>query len=301
MAKKIIIVAVLLLFARPATFGQIRLENSILWEIFHVNEPANSSYIYGAIHIQDKRVFQFGDSLMICLKKCSHYAGEVVIDAKTANAIAKQALLPKNQSLKQLIGVQDYGKLKKYLRKHNSGMYTLFINRVKPMFALGILEQASLPKDYSQILDDYLQQEAKKNKMEVVGLETMQEQMNAIDKISLDMQVTMLKDALDSVDFKPSVVGNSLNDMLDKYLSQDIEALRIATEDTTMVGQIEFKEHLISNRNRIMTDRLIELMKSHKVFVGVGAAHLGGEDGIIKLLMAKGYRLRPVNSPFKNN
>lgn len=299
--RNLAIIYLFLVFEILPLVGQTTLTGSLLWEITSPKASENTSYLFGTIHVQDRRVFEYGDSLMLCFKRCTHYAGEVVIDAKSANAIARQALLPKSQSLKKLIGTKDYNKLKSYLRANKMGMYGIFINRVKPMFAMGIMEQASLPKDYPQILDDYLQREARENKMEVVGLETMQEQMDAIDKIPIDLQTTMLKNALDSIDLGKATTQSDFDELLQQYLKQNINALSALAEDTSLLGQSEFKEHLISNRNAVMADRLAVLIKEHKTFAGVGAAHLGGSDGIINLLIAKGFRLRPINNPFKKS
>jgi uncharacterized protein YbaP (TraB family) len=36
------------------------------------------------------------------------------------------------------------------------------------------------------------------------------------------------------------------------------------------------------------------LIKSKPTFIGVGAAHLGGEKGLIRLLRSRGYDVRPI-------
>ncbi|MBU3736411.1 MAG: TraB/GumN family protein, partial [Methylobacterium sp.] len=51
---------------------------------------------------------------------------------------------------------------------------------------------------------------------------------------------------------------------------------------------------LIDRRNALMATRIIERMGEGKLFVAVGAAHLPGEQGIVRRLRAAGYRLTPL-------
>jgi uncharacterized protein YbaP (TraB family) len=43
-----------------------------------------------------------------------------------------------------------------------------------------------------------------------------------------------------------------------------------------------------------MADRIDLLMKKQSIFIAVGAAHLGGEEGLVNLLKRKGYTLKEI-------
>jgi hypothetical protein len=52
---------------------------------------------------------------------------------------------------------------------------------------------------------------------------------------------------------------------------------------------------LIVKRNYKITSKLDSLLKTKKsLFCAVGAGHLAGSDGLIRMLRSKGYRLRPI-------
>ena len=51
---------------------------------------------------------------------------------------------------------------------------------------------------------------------------------------------------------------------------------------------------LITDRNKNMADRIDLLMKKQSIFIAVGAAHLGGEEGLVNLLKRKGYTLKEI-------
>ncbi len=56
-----------------------------------------------------------------------------------------------------------------------------------------------------------------------------------------------------------------------------------------------FDEKFLYRRNEIQANSIDSILKSNSsLFVGVGAAHLPGNRGVIELLRKKGYNLRPV-------
>ena len=277
--------------------GQELLQKSLLWEISNQNR-VEKSYLYGTIHVQDQRVFAFGDSVMICFEHCQQYAGEIVTENMDAKAFAPQLLLPKGQSLKELIGKKYFKKIKIHLRQHRMGIYGLVINKMKPFMVMALLSQANLPKEKSLVLDDYLQQMARKKNMQVVGLESVAEQMDAVNKIPLDKQVTMLKMTIDSLSNSKQAIDHGYEDMLKIYLDQDIEQLQAFAESDDDGLSTEFVTHVLLDRNNRMAERIVDLIKIKRTFVGVGAAHLAGKAGIIALLKLKGYTLRPIAVTF---
>ena len=278
--------------------GQELLQKSLLWEISYPSS-AEKSYLYGTIHVQDQRVFGFGDSVMICFDNSQQYAGEIVIENMDAKALAPQLLLPKGKSLKDLIGKKYLKKIKVHLRQHRMGMYGLVINKMKPFMVMAFISEANLPKDKSVVLDDYLQQLARKKKMQVVGLEMVSEQMDALNKIPLQKQVTMLKLTVDSLSKSMQTKDHGYEDMLKIYLDQDIEQLQAFAESDDVEGlSTEFVTHVLLERNNRMAERIVDLIKIKPTFIGVGVAHLAGKEGIIALLKLKGYSLRPIAVTF---
>src|SRR5690606_3452955 len=56
-----------------------------------------------------------------------------------------------------------------------------------------------------------------------------------------------------------------------------------------------FDEKFLYQRNDIQANGIDSILRSGlSLFVGVGAAHLPGERGVIEILRARGYQLRPV-------
>ena len=80
--------------------------------------------------------------------------------------------------------------------------------------------------------------------------------------------------------------------MMKYYTKGDLENLLIFSNDTEM--GTEFERALIIDRNHRMADRMVPLMEAQSTFVGVGALHLPGEEGVINLLRKKGYSVQAL-------
>ena len=81
--------------------------------------------------------------------------------------------------------------------------------------------------------------------------------------------------------------------LIDVYLSQDIEKIYEFTTKSAMSSE-EFEEEMLTNRNMNWIKPIQKIIKKNKAFIAVGAAHLGGPNGVVELLRQKGYTLTPV-------
>ena len=55
-------------------------------------------------------------------------------------------------------------------------------------------------------------------------------------------------------------------------------------------------EKLVDKRNINWINQLPNLMKESSCFVAVGALHLGGKNGLIKLLEKEGYKVKAITN-----
>jgi uncharacterized protein YbaP (TraB family) len=80
------------------------------------------------------------------------------------------------------------------------------------------------------------------------------------------------------------------HDLIKDYQAQNIEALY----QKSAADKWEYK-FLVVDRNRAWMGKLCKLIHSQPTFVAVGAAHLAGPEGLIQLLIEKGYEVQPVH------
>jgi uncharacterized protein YbaP (TraB family) len=81
--------------------------------------------------------------------------------------------------------------------------------------------------------------------------------------------------------------------LADLYRAQDLEGLRSFVLNST-VEYGRYNEALLAQRNTTWIPRLLRFARNKSTFFAVGAGHLPGEDGVIALLRAEGYKVTPV-------
>ena len=192
------------------------------------------------------------------------------------------------KKLKDIMNESDYQIFSKYFKKI-SGMDVAMFGSAKPMvylsFALMKSAGCPMPKSY----EEYFVKEAKAEKKEVFGLETIEDQVAVMDRATTEQQVGWLMDAV-----KETENGNAIyNQMIDLYKKQDIEALTKMISGQ-MVGMKGMQDELLDKRNQNWIPVIEQNISQKSTFFAVGAGHLGGEKGVLKLLQQKGYSLKSL-------
>lgn len=277
-------------------FASLLFSQSILWEVSG-KKIKSPSYIYGTIHIQDKRVFSFDETVINAFNSCDAFAMEILMDELMSDGGEEvmNAMLMKDNSLDKLLSKEDYKTLDSVVRAL-TGSGVLIYNKMKPFFLSSQLMQMNFSQDMDEALDLYFLKKARSEGKNCFGVEKFMDQINAIDAISLEEQAQMLFEGL--TDTSQNSDAGKLDDMLDAYMSFDLQTLFEMTNDTAMPA--EFNKVFLIDRNVGMAKNFIKIAKKQTLFCAVGAAHLPGETGVIELLRKKGYTVEPVIFTWEN-
>ncbi len=273
----------------PSGFSQ---ENALLWEVTKKN--SKPSYLYGTIHLQDKRVFAFDDLVYEKIKACDALAVELVIDEIDFAELNKMMLMEEG-TLTDYLSQEEYALLDS-LVKAKIGQPLMLFAKMKPFFLMAQLMQSETPKDMPLALDMHFIDTARDMSKTVLALEEMQDQIGAIDKISTQEQVNMLVEGINDFD---NYIEEQMKKLVEAYIKQDLQQIHDLMEDPSLPK--EFGEELLVKRNHGMAKKLNKLMKKQTVFAAFGAGHLVGDEGVIALLRKKGYTVNPVAFKFLEN
>ena len=131
----------------------------------------------------------------------------------------------------------------------------------------------------------------------LIGLETLAEQLGFFDDLSFRLQEVLLQDALIRLD----TATEELNALVNAWRRGDeaeLEAVRREGVDESPELESIY-DILIRDRNRRWMPVFEKLLNDPKfsgetTFVGVGALHLVGEDGLIQLFREAGYDAFPI-------
>jgi len=273
------------------------LQKSLLWEISG-NGLTKPSYLYGTIHMICKDDATLGDSLIAAIQRSDRVYFEVDMDNLLEMITALKDFKMRNDTtLADLLTKEDYEKVKEYMESKGGLLPFSKLETYKPMLASSLLMESGIGCEESVAMEQLILEEAKKNKKRVEGLETMSYQASIFDSIPYKLQAEqLLKYVKDGG--SQSEADKQFQEMIEAYKAQDIEKLgEYVKEDDGGLGNYE--DILIYNRNRNWVEKLKKIMPEKSLTVAVGAGHLAGEKGLIKLLRKAGYTVNPVKYKMK--
>ena len=121
-----------------------------------------------------------------------------------------------------------------------------------------------------------------------LGVESYMEQYEIMIKIPIQIQVKSLKSIAKNVNrFK-----KDLEKTCQLYQDQKIDKLYKMTK--RQLGGL--RQLLLYRRNERMSDAIHDMLSNSASFIAVGAAHLSGKYGILRLLKSKGYQIKPIHN-----
>ena len=263
-------------------------KTSLLWKI-ESDTMETTSYLFGTMHLIPREKFFFPDTLDSLVTHSDQLVMEIGGLEEQMKAVKFMMLDSGNVfdyfSKAQRDSLFNYSKEK--LGYTEEQMRAMF-GKMKPMVIMQMLTKEAFgesPASYEMTISTI----AKQNEIPVLGLETIEEQVAIFDRLSMEEQVQMVMDAM-----ADTSGNNQMDQLIVMYLSQDIDKLYEFTSQSELGGP-SFEDDFIINRNQKWIPQLIEFMHgSNQLFIAVGAAHLGGENGLVELLREQGLRLTPV-------
>jgi uncharacterized protein YbaP (TraB family) len=237
----------------------VRPENKLLWEISG-NGLSKKSYLFGSLHSNDRRIFNFSDSTYIVLQKSEG----IVLET----------------DLFSLFGEWD---------TRQEEVKLLFDNKGKPYTANGEStvtiygDENGMP----QFMDAHFQEYCYNANKKFYALEKVKDQ--------LKMMSDWGQSEKDGLRLDP--MAWSQEKLIEFYLKGDIMMLDRMMKANLSLSPGMYDEIIIA-RNQTMVKGLDSIIRSNSVFCAVGAGHLAGELGMINLLRSNGYKLRPVLATF---
>lgn len=264
-------------------------EKTLLWEISG-NGLKKKSYLYGTFHVNEKISYHLTDAFFKHLLEADIVSNESnpdswgeVFDLYMNFKTPKKPKFYSNFYLKP-IAKEDLTPL---------FMTSNFFNQMSS----GVEGRQA---DYSEntVLDLFIYQTAKKYNKKTVGLEdakksfiTMRKLESVVepfDEEKENSEEDEEKKALLAKTLKGKTIYNTLKDI---YREKDIVMLDSLSK---LSEKSEKHKIMIIDRNYDMVKSIDSLVHHGSLFSAVGAAHLGGKEGILQLLINKGYTLTPV-------
>lgn len=269
------------------SFSQ-ELEKSLLWKISG-NGLKYDSYLFGTIHVSCDA--SLDDSTIKALKTTEQLFLEIDMNKPIEMEMMKYITMKNENKISKLLNSEDFNLVDEFLNKKMK-MSLKFFDSYKPFMIATMLYPSILECSIQNIERELIIiNKNNNNNKEVFGLETIKEQMEIFDQIPYEIQAEELVKMVKS-DLKKD--KEEIKKMIAIYKNKDIDAMQQIMDESENKITSENKKILIYDRNNKWIPTIIKIINEKPTFIAVGAGHLAGNEGIIKLLRRNGYRVEAV-------
>lgn len=281
---------------KTVTQEPTQLPNTLLWEI-HSKDLDSPSYLFGTIHLIPEEMYFWPAHFQKAYAATEQVAletNELEMDPASMMGLMPKIMMPDGKSLASLVSEEEYERIQQFFDE--MGLPLIFLQNIKPFF-LYMLVDLDMGSLFSEGIKSYemeITDLAKDDNKAVLGLETLDYQISIFDSIPYTDQADMLVRAIDQK-LDPDDTDNEpdSNTLYQTYIDQDLNAILTEVQETEVVFR-RFNKIFLENRNRNWIPEIEKYIHQKPTFIAVGAAHLPGTTGVIRLLEEAGYTLIPV-------
>jgi len=291
--RNVLLVAVLLAATCGLFAAETPAEKLYLWK---ATSPTNTVYLFGTIHLGVDSMYPLADEINAAFESSKVLA----VEADTRNeARAQQVMLQKavfkgDGPLDKVVSKKTLDLLGAWAQKRGVPLIGLQMFRpwaVAMSVAMVEAQQCGMKPELG--LDKHLLDKAA-GKKTIVELESIEGQLDMLASFPADVQETFLAETLKQA----ANSKEELEAMLAAWKNGDPDGMVKVAITKPLERNPEFKavnEKFLDDRNIKMVEKIDVFLKGKDPhFVAVGAAHLVGEKGLVKLLQAKGYTVEQV-------
>jgi uncharacterized protein len=266
-----------------------RAASGCVWKI--TGPSGGTVYVGGSIHALRSTDYPLPGAYNRAFDASTRLALEVEPRALevSSTALLRAGKYPANDSLKNHVDPRTYDYLRKVfgLMKISEEKYSHY----RPWLLVLMLDSPGM-RGFSDDLgvDQFITNRARANGKQIVGLESASEHYAVFSGLN-DRQ----SEALLLVQFIPSGNNASGSDrLMNAWRRGDVEELASSTH-AAYSDFPAFGDRLLGARNRRWAPKLEGYLKSGQTyFVVVGAAHLGGSDGLLALMRARNCKVEQL-------
>jgi uncharacterized protein YbaP (TraB family) len=276
-------------FSQESTLADFPMkESSLLWKIEGQGIP-KGSYIFGSMHLIEKEYFLFPEKLDKLVKKSDQLVMEIA-GMPSQSEVMKMVMLKEGTffdyfTQEQTDSIIQWAKTEMNL---SEPAFRSTMTKMKPFVVIQMATQMQfMGKTESYELT--FEKIARENDIAIKGLETAAQQMAIFDDLTNAQQTEMVMDGIRNEDKSLEMIQN----MQKMYVRQNVDSLYLMIQEEGGVLSDE-QASFLDSRNKNWVPQIKELIVEKKTFIAVGAGHLGGPNGVLRLLEKEGYTLTPV-------
>ena len=260
------------------------------------------SYIVGTYHLAPSSFADSITGMKSAIEGTQQVCGELdLMDAfqpENTARMMKARMLPEGVTLSSLLTAEQLERLNALLLEVMGSnlkdeAFAAQVENITPVALSTTLSLTAYMKEMPSfnpmdLIDNHFQTLALQNGKSVKGFETVDFQMGVLYDVPLEKQVDDLMCLVDNFEEAQKMANRITTAYFTQNLQQIDEVLEEESEMNCGTTE-EDEETLIYNRNRNWVEMMPEMMTEQPTLFVVGAAHLCGEKGVLKLLEGAGY------------
>jgi uncharacterized protein len=277
----------LLLAGQAAFAASLSNSDALLWRV--TAQDGAVSHLFGTVHSDDPRVMKLKPSVQAAFDGSERLVLEIVVTPEGVLDMMSRLYRRDGSELKQELPAPLYARTLAAFKER--GLDESWANRLT---IWGAAMNFMIPQSSGMVLDLQLQAWMQARGKPVYALETVESQLAVFSDLDRESQIRMLDMALDELDR----LEQTTEQLIRYYLREDLAAIAAMEREFHTGENRAFVERLmdrlVDQRNRRMTEAMLEHLRAGRAFVAVGALHLPGEQGIVNLLRQADFRVEAV-------
>ena len=274
--------------AEPSAIG---VKRGLMWK---ASSARNTVFLLGSIHMASRDLYPLPDHIEQAFHKSNVLVVEVDLNrldqTKFESLMAAHGLYPREDSLWNHVSPGTRQLVVDFCQKH--GLDAESFARMKPWlaaFATSFLPVAAMPQNLAPGIDKYFLDQAG-DRMRIEPLESAEYQVRLLSTLPEVQQENNLLSAVKNAGQAPQ----DFQKLQTLWVDGEPEKLN-AYLASSMRDDPEYERRVFADRNPRMADRAEQCLKSSdRCFIVVGAGHMVGKDGVVRLLQNRGYKVEQV-------
>ena len=261
--------------------------------VWKITKNGNTIYLAGTIHVLTASDYPLPAAFRQAYSRSSIIYFEVDLTELAGGSffemLGRASSYPLGESLRDKLTEETWLQLDDFLA--DRGLSASAVNHLRPgaiMSTLLALELTRLGVNADGV-DHYYHQQSTADKKEIRAFETAQQQVQLITGLGAGDEEAFIRYLVEDLDG----LSVTFEQMREAWLHGDNNRLasvsrleELKTEDPLTYGA------LLTNRNTAWLPEIEQMFNTEAVeLVLVGALHLAGEDGLLKLLSDRGYQV----------
>lgn len=257
-----------------------------LWKISR-DDLSGTNFLFGTVHIKTEEVFCWLPLALEAMESCETVATEYDLSEGLGRRSLDFLQTPEGYRLSDHIKPKPYSRLNRLMIQFTRMPLNQF-DSVHPFIPLTLLTQAVIPRDRPRAMDEEIWLRALEKGKVITGLETLESQMQLIQKLDISFHIRQLK----AMSRNLGNFRSKQSKLIDLYVKAELEMVH-----KMAVGQLgKLRKAMVYDRNVKMTERFLEIASNTRLFAAVGGGHLYGGKGMIRLLKKEGCKVKAIKT-----